>query len=48
MPYGNNILNTASDTAMEKYVHIHHQNMHWKCVFRCCVQYPRIDIPSPE
>ena len=25
-----------------------HALLHWKCVFRCCAQYPSINIPDQE
>ena len=49
--HSNPILNTESDMPMEKYMYIHHQNMHYHIgdiFLHCCAQFPCIDPPSPE
>ena len=47
MPHGHNTNETASDKAMEtmcSYPPSQHAFPHWKCVSRCCANFPRIDL----
>ena len=49
IPHRHHIYQTASDIYMSKicaYTQSHHALPHWKCVLRCCDNFPHIDIPS--
>ena len=51
MPHGCHIYAKASDMANAKmctYPWSDHALPHWKCVFRCCVDCPCINIPDQE
>ena len=51
MPHGKHTFQRESDMAMARmceYPSSKYTFPYWKCVLHCCVQCPRIDIPSPE
>ena len=51
MPHVSHIYATASDMAnatMCPYPQSEHSLPHWKCVLRCCADYPCINIPDQE
>ena len=50
-PHGCNIYNTAADMAVSKMCPCtseHHGIPHWKCVLRCCDNFPIIVLPSQK
>ena len=51
MPHGRHIYQTGYDVDMAKicaYPPSQHTLPHWKCVLRCCVNFPSIYLPVPE
>ena len=51
LPHGKHMFQTASDMEMENicaYPSLKYALPHWKCVLRCCVKFPRIDLTNPE
>ena len=51
MPYGCHIYAKSSDMSKAKmytYPNSDHALPHWKCVLRCCTDYPCINIPDQE
>ena len=51
MSHGRHIYATASDMAndtMCTYPQYEHSLPHWKCVLRCCADFPCINIPDQE
>ena len=51
MPHVKHMFQTASDMYMEKmcaYPSSNYVLPHFKCVLHCFVQFPWVDLPSPE
>ena len=48
MPHGKNMFRIASDMAMGKYVHIHHQNMHYHIGNVFCIVVHNVQVLTSQ